>query len=168
MANVNDTNNTTGKLENQWENLRNADIDDKDREAIEKFVRLERRGNQNRKPNTLISDLSTLRTASKRSAVPLVEMDMSDVQTLLIELTTPKDQGATGSIPTARGSKATSGFSGFSSDGSITIATMGSSSSPKRSNFPLTASNGSTENRSSTKRISRRSNRLPTTHATKH
>jgi len=96
MANVDDANNTLGKLDNQWENLREADISDRDRDAIQEFVRLERQGNQNCKPNTLITDLSTLRNASKRAETPLVEMEMADVRSLLGTLTAPKSAGGHG------------------------------------------------------------------------
>ena len=103
MVNVNDANNTQGKLENQWENLRDADIPEKDREIIEQFVRLERKGNQGVEPNTRISDLSTLRNASERAETPLVEMDMADVQSLLGTLTAPKSAGGYGLDPSGSG-----------------------------------------------------------------
>jgi len=96
MVDVNDTNNTHGKLEREWENLYSADIDQRDRQAIEEFVRFERKGNQNRKPNTLISDLGVLRRSSNRAEVPLVEMKMTDVRTLLGVLTRPESQGGYG------------------------------------------------------------------------
>ncbi len=96
MANVNDTNNTRRKLENAWENLYNADIDEQDRQSIEEFVRFERKGNQNRKPNTLISDLGVLRRSSARAETPLVEMDMTDVREFLSLLTRPKSQDGYG------------------------------------------------------------------------
>jgi len=96
MVNVNDTNNTLGKLENQWESLREADIDDRDRDAIEEFVRLHRQGVENRKLNTLVSDLSVLRNAAERADVPLVEMDMGDLRRLFGTLTAPKSQDGYG------------------------------------------------------------------------
>jgi integrase/recombinase XerD len=103
MVNVNDANNAQGKLENQWENLRDADIPEKDRETIEQFVRLERKGNQGLATNTLTSDLSTLRNASERAETPLVEMDMADVQSLLGTLTAPKSAGGYGLDPSGSG-----------------------------------------------------------------
>lgn len=103
MANVNDSNNTLQKLENQWENLRESDIDDRDRNAIREFVRLEREGNQGRKPNTLIRDLSTLRNASERADTPLVDMDMGDFRGLLATLTAPKSEGGYGLDPSKSG-----------------------------------------------------------------
>lgn len=96
MVNVNDTNNTHGKLENEWESLYEADIDDRDRRAIEEFVRFERKGNQGRKPNTLISDLGVLRRSSERAETALVDMDMTDFRALIGILTRPKSQGGHG------------------------------------------------------------------------
>ena len=101
--NVNDTNNTEGKLSRQWELLNQADIVDRDRQIITDFVRIERQGNQNREPNTLIADLSTLRNASKRADTPLVEMDRADLRGLMSVLTKPKDQGGYGLDPDGSG-----------------------------------------------------------------
>lgn len=103
MVNVDDTNNTTGKLERQWEKLYNADIDQRDRQAIEEFVRFERKGNQGRSPNTLISDLSILRWSSKLAEVPLVEMEITDLRTLLSVLTRPESRGGRGLDPNKGG-----------------------------------------------------------------
>lgn len=101
MANVNDTNNTLGKLENQWENLREADIDDRDRTAIEEFVRLQRKSDC--EPNTLISDLSVLRCAAERADTSLVDMDKGDLRQLFRVLTAPTDQGGYGLDPSGSG-----------------------------------------------------------------
>lgn len=103
MANVNDTNNTQGKLENQWEMLYEADIDDRDRDAIEQFVRLHRQNVENCKPTTLINDLSMLRNTSKRAGTPLVEMSMTDVRQFLGTLTAPKSQDGYGLDPDGSG-----------------------------------------------------------------
>lgn len=103
MANVNDTHNVSQKLENQWQLLEDADIDDRDREAIREFVELHRRGVENRKPNTLISDLTNLRMASDRAETPLVEMDMKDVRSLLATLTAPESRGGYGLDPDGGG-----------------------------------------------------------------
>lgn len=103
MANVNDTNNTARKLERQWELLANAEIDDRDRQAIKEFVRLHRQGVENCKPNTLYADLSTLRNASDRADTALVDMDMSGVRELFGTLTAPKSQGGYGLDPDGRG-----------------------------------------------------------------
>lgn len=103
MANVDDANNTRGKLDNQWENLREADIPERDRDAIEEFVRLERQGNQSCELNTLITDLSMLRNASARAETPLVKMGMADVRSLLGTLTAPKTAGGYGLDPDGSG-----------------------------------------------------------------
>lgn len=96
MANVNDTNNTTGKLERQWQLLREANIDDRDRSAIRDFVRIQRESIENRKPNTLKTDLSNLRNAADRSDGPLVEMDRVEYRDLIGTLTAPKEAGGYG------------------------------------------------------------------------
>lgn len=101
--NVNDTNNTRGKVERQWEMLEEADITDRDRETIRTFVRVHRKGNQGRDPNTIYSDLSTLRNASLRAEIPLVEMTQVDYRSLLNRLTTPKSQGGYGLDPSKTG-----------------------------------------------------------------
>lgn len=99
MANVNDTNNTLGKLENQWKMLREDDIDDRDRNAIEKFVRVHRKGLNDHPPSTLYADLSTLRNASDRADTPLIDMNLGDVRQLFEKLITPEDQGGYGVNP---------------------------------------------------------------------
>lgn len=103
MANVNDTNNTRGKLENQWERLYSSNIDEHDKETIEEFVRLHRKGMENRAPATLTNDLSMLRNASDRAATPLLDMDMSDVRRLLGTLTAPESQDGYGLDPDGSG-----------------------------------------------------------------
>ncbi|WP_324663917.1 tyrosine-type recombinase/integrase [Haloarcula sediminis] len=101
--NVNDTNNTKKKLNRQWELLDQADISDRDKEAITDFVRIERQGNQNREPNTLYSDLSSLRNAAVRADTSLVEMDLTGFRTLISTLTSPKSQGGYGLDPNGGG-----------------------------------------------------------------
>ncbi|WP_158056006.1 site-specific integrase [Halorussus halophilus] len=103
MTNINDTNNVTGKLERQWELLEEAEIDERDREAIREFVELHRRSVENCAPNTLINDLTNLRMASKRAETPLREMDMKGVRKLLSALTTPKNRGGYGLDPDGGG-----------------------------------------------------------------
>lgn len=96
VANINDTNNTLGKLENQWDLLREADIDERDRQAIREFVRLERQRNQNRSPSTLYNDLTGLRNASSRAETPIVDMDIADVRELFETLCAPEEDGGYG------------------------------------------------------------------------
>jgi len=104
MANVNDTNNTLGRLANQWEDLYEADIDDRDRDAIEEFCR-HREGLDDMAPGTVVSDLSLLRNASDRADTPLIEMDMRDVRRLFRTLTAPKGRGGYGLDPKGEGMK---------------------------------------------------------------
>lgn len=100
MANVNDTNNTLGKVENQWQLLYEADMDDRDREMIEEFVGSYRKIEDTCEPLTLYTDLSMLRNASLRAAIPLLDMaDMGDVRQLFGTLTAPESQGGYGLDP---------------------------------------------------------------------
>lgn len=91
--NVNDTNNTAGKVERQWKLLEEADLDEFDRKAIRTFVRIKRQGNSNIKPNTVYNDLSALRLASQTADGPLVKMDRVGLRELMANLTAPKSQG---------------------------------------------------------------------------
>lgn len=102
---VDDANNTKRKLNRRYELLEQADIDESDQQAIHDFVRLERQSNQNMSPNTLYQDLSRLRNASDRAAVPLVDMDRSDYCDLIRTLTKSEDQGGYGLDPTGAGMK---------------------------------------------------------------
>ncbi|WP_336024648.1 tyrosine-type recombinase/integrase [Halobellus salinisoli] len=103
MVNVDDTNNTTQKLENQWRLLEESDIDDSDREAIRTFVRIHRQGNENLEDNTLYQDLSALRLASQYADRPLVEMTQIVLRNLWATLTAPKSQGGRGLAPNGSG-----------------------------------------------------------------
>lgn len=100
---VNDTNNTSQKLEGQWKLLKEAEIDDADRNAIRTFVRVQRQGNENRPPNTIASDLSCLRLASYHADGPLVEMDRAGSRDLIATLTAPKSEGGRGLTPGSSG-----------------------------------------------------------------
>lgn len=102
VADINDTNNTLGKLANEWERLEAADIDDRDRRVIREFVE-HRRDIEDCAANTLIGDLGNLRRASKRAPIPLVEMEMADARGFLTELITPKDEGGYGLAPDGGG-----------------------------------------------------------------
>ena len=100
---VDDASNTQNKLDRQWTLLEESDIDGSDRKAIHDFVRMERQGNQDMARNTLYRDLSSLRNASDRAEVPLVEMDRSDYRDLIRTLTKPKDQDGYGLEPNGSG-----------------------------------------------------------------
>lgn len=101
MADVNDAGNLAKKLARQLELLEEADIDERDRDAIRAFYSHRRaRGNET---TTLTADLSTLRCASERADVALVDMSKTDVDDLLTSLATPKDEGGYGLQPNGSG-----------------------------------------------------------------
>ena len=89
MVDVDDVNGARRQLEREFDNLEEADIDDRDRTAIRRFVEYRRDGEQ-RALTTLISDVGNLRRASERASTPLVEMNLSAVNALLARLTAPK------------------------------------------------------------------------------
>ena len=98
MANVNDTSRVETRLENQWDRLDEADIDERDREAIRLFCEY-RRDVDDLKPGSLIANLSPLRLGAERAAVPLVDMDVDDYATFIDLLKRPKEQGGYGMDP---------------------------------------------------------------------
>lgn len=99
MANVDDAGRIGDKHRRRLEQVEEADIDERDREAILGFHRY-RRAVEGMKPNTLTNDLSTLRNATERADVALVDMGETNVHDLLVKLATPRDEG--GSRPSAR------------------------------------------------------------------
>lgn len=85
MADVNDVQNYARKFENQLAKVDEADIDDRDREAIHQWVRfLDADGERNK--GTIINLLNRIRLSAERSDVPLVEMGRQDVDSLLFDL----------------------------------------------------------------------------------
>lgn len=102
MADITDTNNTLGRLENERERLRTAEIDDRDRDAIQDFIE-HREEIEDVSPNTLLSDMGTLRRSSERAATALVDMDIGDVRAFLGRLTDPEDAGGFGLDPDGGG-----------------------------------------------------------------
>lgn len=102
MVDVNDASGMDRQLERQWELLDEADIPEVDREAITAFVD-HRREIEDVARSTRRTDLSNLRCASERAAVPLLEMDLADVRRLFDTLTTPKDAGGYGLDPDGSG-----------------------------------------------------------------
>lgn len=99
MASVNDATNVQSAVERERERLAEADIPEADREAIQNFI--QHRRVHGTKSGTYAesserSDLTTLRLASTRASMPLVEMGMDDVNGLLATLTAPKDDGGYG------------------------------------------------------------------------
>jgi len=102
MVDVNDTNSSRKRLDKEWDNLAEADIDDRDRTAVRRFVE-HRRDSEERAVTTLINDLSNLRRASERASVSLVDMDRSDVGGLLSVLTAHEAEGGYGLDPDGSG-----------------------------------------------------------------
>jgi len=92
MVDVNEPTRLQQKLDRRWEQLEEADIDDRDREAIRAFVEY-RRDVEDRARSTLTNDLSQLRCASVRADTWLVDMSFGDVRRLLSTLVTPKPEG---------------------------------------------------------------------------
>jgi integrase len=90
---VNDTNSTGRKLENAWRNLYEADIDERDRKAIEELVQFERKANEGSPKNTLIADLDNLRRAAEDAEKPLIEWDLRSFREFRTHLIRPRDQG---------------------------------------------------------------------------
>lgn len=92
MADVNVPSGIERKLQRRWAQLRDASIDERDKAAITEFVD-HRREIEGVARNSRIHDLSTLRCASERAEVPLVDTDLGDDRTLFRILTAPTPDG---------------------------------------------------------------------------
>lgn len=101
MVDVNDPSGIGDKLQKRREQVREADIDDRDRAAILEFVN--HRKAEGLARNTRRRDLSTLRCASERADTPLVDMSLGDVRQLMNILVTPTDEGGYGLEPDGTG-----------------------------------------------------------------
>jgi integrase len=82
MASVNDIHNLGDQFQYQLDKLEEADIDERDREAIKSFIRFQDT-QRNLAVSTNVNNLSDLRLSAERSDTPLVEMDREDVDDLL-------------------------------------------------------------------------------------
>jgi len=84
MASVSDIHNFGDQFKYQLDKLAEADIDERDREAIREFIRYQdtQRGLA---ASTNVNNCSDLRLSAERADTPLVEMDRSDVDALLFE-----------------------------------------------------------------------------------
>lgn len=85
MADTDDVQAYGAKFDNQLEKLREADIDERDRDAILKLVRQwdsEHSINQ----GTIVSYINRLRLSSERADMPLVEMDKDAVDSFVFDL----------------------------------------------------------------------------------
>lgn len=92
MVDVNDPGRIQQKLDRRWQQLEEADIDERDREAITAFIQ-DRRDRQDMSRNTLTNDLSGTRCAAERGDFALVDADYADVRRLVRTLAKPEDQG---------------------------------------------------------------------------
>jgi integrase len=84
MASVRDIHNFDDQFKYQLDKLNEADIDERDREAIREFIRYQdtQRGLA---ASTNVNNCSDLRLSAERADTPLVDMDRSDVDALLFE-----------------------------------------------------------------------------------
>lgn len=84
MASVSDIHNFSDQFQYQLDKLDEADIDDRDRQAIAEFIRYQdtQRGLA---ASTNVNNCSDLRLSAERADTPLVEMNRSDVDALLFE-----------------------------------------------------------------------------------
>jgi|AntRauTorcE11898_2_1112593.scaffolds.fasta_scaffold08628_2 integrase len=84
MASVGDIHNFGDQFKYQLDKLDEADIDERDREAIQEFIRYQdtQRGLA---ASTNVNNCSDLRLSAERANTPLVEMDRSDVDALLFK-----------------------------------------------------------------------------------
>lgn len=99
MANVNDASNVRNEAQGEWDKLETANIDDRDRKAIDRYVthrRTHGSASGSYAPATERDDLSKLRLSSKRAEGALVDMGIDDLNQLLDTLTTPRDDGGYG------------------------------------------------------------------------
>ena len=83
MVNTDEVQKYQSKFENQRRLLREADIDERDRDRIQAFVRHE---DERVKIGTLVSNLNRLRLSAERADTALVEMDADDVDSFLFSL----------------------------------------------------------------------------------
>ncbi|WP_255170049.1 tyrosine-type recombinase/integrase [Natrononativus amylolyticus] len=85
MTNVDDIQGYGRKFDNQLSKLADADIDENDRQAIERFIRHED-AQDDVNTGTMVSHLNRLRLSAERADVPLVEMELEDVDVFLSRL----------------------------------------------------------------------------------
>ena len=102
MADVNDVHNIQGKIENEWERLRDADIDEITRQAVTEFIEY-RRNIVGVKPTTIHIDIGNLNRTIERYETPLLEMSLNDVRDFKTILLTPKNEGGYGLDPSNTG-----------------------------------------------------------------
>lgn len=84
MASVRDIHNFDDQFQYQLDKLDEADIDERDREAIMEFIRYQDT-QRDLAVSTNVNNCSDLRLSAERADTPLVDMDRSDVDALLFE-----------------------------------------------------------------------------------
>jgi len=82
MASVSDIHNFGDQFKYQLDKLAEADIDERDREAIREFIRYQdtQRGLA---ASTNVNNCSDLRLSAERADTPLVDMERSNIDELL-------------------------------------------------------------------------------------
>lgn len=85
MVSTDDVHGFGKKLANQREKLRDADIDDRDREAILEYLN-SRDANDDVTTGTLVNHANRLRLSAERASVPLVDAAKTDIDALLVAL----------------------------------------------------------------------------------
>jgi integrase/recombinase XerD len=102
MGDLNDFQGFRREFERERERLEQADIDDRDREAIEEFIRRKGRerqpGGESVKISTLKEYAKTLRVCATRVETPIVEMDVDDLYLFEEDLRTNPDYGRGGPL----------------------------------------------------------------------
>lgn len=99
MASVTDASKIQRKVERERQKLSSANIPERDREAIEGFVRHRRvHGTKSGSyaPSSERADLNKLRLSAERAETTLVDMGLDDLNALLELLKAPKDAGGYG------------------------------------------------------------------------
>lgn len=100
MVSVDDASGSEAELQAQRDKLKSADIDDRDKDAIQRFIRHRKVHGTARSGTYSASsektDLSKLRLSSKRAPTPLVDMGMDDINEFLETLQAPKENGGYG------------------------------------------------------------------------
>jgi len=86
MVGTDDVQAYAARFQNQLSKVDDAPIDDRDRDAIRRFVRaVDARGDVNR--GTMASNLNRLRLTAERADTPLVDMCKEDIDAFLFDLT---------------------------------------------------------------------------------
>ena len=91
MTRVDDIQGFGQQYRNQRQKLEDADIDERDKQKVAKFIRFQDT-NEDLEESTLVNHLSNLRLTAERNETALVDMDKEDVDEALYNL--KRDRGA--------------------------------------------------------------------------